>query len=310
MRWKRGSRLKLVNEAEAPAPVQRIFDEVRRALGSPVVPKLYQAYAAFPAFLELHWDAFRPVMESRQFVLLGARLAAETYTRAHNYFAVRPMVARDAQRRAPGSLPVSQVLDYYQYLDPLLLLIAAAQMRALEAPIGQGPAKLDAAQHPDFPIAPRLLGDAEAPAKVHRIWEERAQMLSLAFVSDEHRALAAWPSFYEEYWSLLKELLQSPLYADCQSRIVESAWSLVRELPARIEIDIAQLLDAGMNDEELSSLVSTNEAFVQALSGLVLDVTFARIAFEGGTRSEPRRSHKAPAAGTRRKKASSPTRAA
>ena len=84
----------------------------------------------------------------------------------------------------------------------------------------------------------------------------------------------------------------------------------MRELPASIEMDIAQLLDVGMDDEGLSALVSTNEAFVQALSGLVLDVTFARIASEGGTRSECHRSQKPPAADTRRKKTSSPTRAA
>jgi len=82
MRWKRGNRLRLVSEDEAPSRTRKIFDEVRRDLGLPVVPVLYQAYAVFPEFLELHWEAFRPVVQSRQFFQLGARLAAETYTRA------------------------------------------------------------------------------------------------------------------------------------------------------------------------------------------------------------------------------------
>ncbi|MGC2108771.1 MAG: halocarboxylic acid dehydrogenase DehI family protein [Candidatus Korobacteraceae bacterium] len=310
MRWKRGNRLKLASEAEAPPPTRKIFDEVRHALGSPVVPKLYQGYAAFPEFLELHWQAFRPVLETRQFFLLGARLAAECYTRAHNYFAVRGMASRDSRREAAGALPISQVLDYYQYLDPLLLLIATAQMRALEGPIGQAQAERDAAHHPCFPIAPTLLNDEDATPQVHGIWSERQQMLSLAFVSDEHRALATWPRFYQEYWSLLKDLLQSPLYADCQSRIVESAWGLASELPVKVETDISHLLDVGLSEEGLSLLAQTNEEFVQALSALVLDITFARIACEGGTRCESRASQKPPAADGRRKKASSPTRAA
>ena len=310
MRWKGENRLKLVSEAEAPPATRQIFDEVRHALGAPVVPKLYQAYAAFPEFLALHWEAFRPVLRSRQFFLLGARLAAESYTRAHNYFAVRATATADAPAEPAGALPMAQVLDYYQYLDPLLLLIATAQLCALEGPIGQEQAAPDAGQHPSFPIAPRLLSDTETPADVRRIWEERCRILSLAFVSDEHRALAYWPGFYQEYWSQLKDLLQSPLYADCQSRIVESAWGLARELPLKVEMDISSLLEAGLDDDVLSDLAQTNEALVEALSGLVLDVSFARIASEGGTRSEARPSSKTPAAEGKRKKATSPTRAA
>ena len=51
----------------------------------PVLRFLYQAYAAYPEFLEIHWQAFRPAVQSRQFFLCGARLAAESYTRVHNY---------------------------------------------------------------------------------------------------------------------------------------------------------------------------------------------------------------------------------
>src|SRR5437868_4348400 len=91
MRWKRGNRLKLVTEADAPSRTRQIFDEVRHALGLPEVPFLYQAYAAYPVFLELHWQSFCPSVESQQFFQLGDRLAAEAYTRAHNYFGVRDL---------------------------------------------------------------------------------------------------------------------------------------------------------------------------------------------------------------------------
>ena len=95
MRWRRGSRLKLVTEAEAPSGTRAIFDEVRHSLGLPKVPLLYQAYAAYPEFLEIHWQVFRPAVESRQFFSLGARLAAESYTRAHNYFEVGSLASRE-----------------------------------------------------------------------------------------------------------------------------------------------------------------------------------------------------------------------
>lgn len=287
MRWKKGNRLRLVGEADAGPRVRAIFDEVRHAMGTPVVPSLYQAYAAFPEFLELHWVAFKPAVASRQFFQLGARLAAESYTRAHSYFEVQdltPYLPESGQSNVPIS--IAQVLDYYQYLDPLLLLITAAQMQALEGPVGDAGTP-DAAQHPWFPTPPPSPSTPEAATAFLRMWEERRRTLDLAFVSGEHRALAVWPDFYQAYWRALKSLVDSPLYGDCQYRIGESAWGLVRELPVRVETSIPQLLDAGLTEDEVSSLSRINEALVAALSGIVLDVTFARIACEGGTRHQP-----------------------
>lgn len=282
MRWKRGSRLRLISEAEAPPRTREIFAEVRERLGLPVVPALYQAYAVFPDFLELHWQSFRPLTESRQFFVLGARLAAECYTRAHNYFAVASLAVHDAQPAADVTLPLPQVLDYYQYLDPFLLLITAAQMQAFEGAAGEPFAEPDEARHANFPVAPRLLNDGEATTPVQRIWGERRRILELAFVSDEHRAMACWPEFYQRYWAGLKNLLQSPLYADCQYRIGESALKLVRELPVPVDTSIPQLLEAGLDSDQVYSLVRVNEAFMQALTGLLLDITFARIGLDGG----------------------------
>lgn len=309
MSWKHGNRLKLVNESEAPPRTRQVFDEIRNALGLPVVPKLYQAYAAFPEFLQLHWQAFRPAFEARHFFLLGARLAAESYTRAHNYFELRSLASRDLLSDSVAPLPLGQVLDYYQYLDPLLLLVAATQMQAFEGPIGQQPEVPQPAQHPCFPLAPQLLGDSDATTAVHRIWDERRRMLELAFISDEHRALACWPRFYGEYWLVLKDLVRLPLYTDSQLRVGESAWSLTREMPAKVDLGIQELLDAGLDDEQVSSLVRINEAFLQTLSGLVLDITFARIAYEGGTRREHHPEAKMPVEKPPQK-TGSPTRAA
>ena len=172
MRWRRGNHLKLVGEAEAPPPTREIFDEVRHSLGVPVIPPLYQAYAAYPQFLEMHWQAFRPAVESRQFFLLGARLAAESYTRAHNYFDVGSLAPRELHGNGTAGLSLAQALDYYQYLDPLLLLIASAQMQAFEGPAGSEQIAPEPAQHPSFAsvaaFARQCRGHAAAASHVGR----------------------------------------------------------------------------------------------------------------------------------------------
>lgn len=130
-------------------------------------------------------------------------------------------------------------------------------------------------------------------------------------MSDEHRALACWPDLYRDYWLSLKSLLQSPLYADCQYRIGQSAWDMAHELPVCVETGVAQLVEAGMASEEISSLARMNEAFMQAMTGLVLDVTVARVGCDGGCgQQQPAPKETVKTQNSRKKKAHSPTRAA
>ncbi len=213
------------------------------------------------------------------------------------------------QVEAAPPLPVAQVLDYYQYLDPLLLLLSAAQMQAFEGPIGNCGSP-EAANHPVFLVAPSLLVEEQAAAPVHRLWDDRRRILELAFISDEHRALACWPELYSEYWLSLKSLLRSPLYADCQYRIGQSAWNMARELPVPVETSFSQLLDAGMQREEISSVARLNEAFMRTLTGLVLDITFARIGCDGGCGQSTPVQEDEPVRTRKKRKAHSRTRAA
>jgi hypothetical protein len=61
----------------------------------------------------------------------------------------------------------------------------------------------------------------------------------------------------------------------------------------------------------LSSLARINEAFMQAMTGLVLDITFARIGCDGGTcRQQSAPAQEEPVRAPRKRKAHSRTRAA
>lgn len=286
MRSKRGSRLKLVNEADAPLPLRAIFDDVRHGLGVPSVPLLYRAYAAVPGFLQLHWKTLKPMLETGQFFALGARLCAETYTRAQSYLEIPDLRAEFEASERTETDRVSDVLDYYQYLDPLLILITAAQMQAFGGPVGHDLSRdIGTGSRHKFTRSPQLAETWCDVSGLERPWDEHWRSLTAGFIPEEHRALAKWPQLYQRCRFDLQQLAALPLYADCQFRLAESAFGLVRELPVQVEMGISVLLEAGITDEQISLATKINETLLSAFTSLLLDVMFTRIACEGGSRA-------------------------
>lgn len=285
MRSRRGNQLKLVNEADPPLPVRAIFDEVRHCLGVPSVPVLYRAYAVMPEFLQLHWTTFKPAIMTRQFFVLGSRISAEAYTRAQSYLEI-PNLQLEFEASQQGDAGPLYALDYYQYLEPLLILITAAQMQAFEGVVGgNAPSAIASTLHPEFVRSPQLADKWCDVSGSERTWEEHWRALSLGFVPEEHRALAMWPELYQRCRYDLQQVAASPLYADCQFRLAESAFGLVREFPVQIEMEIPALFEAGISDEQISLLAKINETLLSAYTTLLLDLTFTRIAYEGGSRA-------------------------
>ena len=54
----------LVDEGAATPRVARIYDEIKRTFGAPVVNTDFRAFARFPDFLEDYWAVLRPLTES------------------------------------------------------------------------------------------------------------------------------------------------------------------------------------------------------------------------------------------------------
>lgn len=282
---KRG-KLLLVREKEASGRTSEIFGEVRQALGIPFVPVFYQALAAHPEFLEQHWRAFSSTVASSQFFQLGDRLRGEAYTRMHNYFQIsdlcEPLTEMSFSEGAKHQL--GDVIDLFNYTNPLLLVIVSAQLLAFEQPIGadvegQG----TRAEHPRFQERPMLVEEKIAAAPVKKIYEEMKRTLSLPVVNTDYRAFARWPDFLREYWKALRPIVQAPSYREQQRGLCESSESMVRELTTKLDFTPDKEEEMGLGDKHLESVLRATEIFQNILSGLMLNVAAAKIGFEGGT---------------------------
>ncbi len=290
MPWRKGNKLKLVREADAGERIRPIYQDIKQTLGVPLVNAIFQAYAVYPEFLERHWKAFKPVLQTQEFFELAERLRGEAYTRMHNYFSVPDFCARlREQSLTPGALQdLTSVVELFHYNDAPLLLLAAAQLQAFELRVGREGTPTTPADHPVFPEKPALIDEDTASPDIRRIYEDIKKTLGLPIVNTDYRAFARYPDFLSAYWDVLKPILQSPVYSESQQGMRESAWNLVRELPARVDLTVSHLIDEGLSDDDLSDVVRITDLFLRSLSGLVLDVALAKIAVEGGNRKNHR----------------------
>ncbi|HYH01234.1 MAG TPA: halocarboxylic acid dehydrogenase DehI family protein [Terriglobales bacterium] len=287
MPWRKGHKLKLVPENQAQGRVREIFEEVKRTLGIPYLDDFYQALGAYPAFLEMHWKAVRPIAQSQQFFALAARLRADAYTRMHSYFEIPDLCARITDMQfSPGAREeLTGVVELSHYSDPLMLLLVAAQFQAFESPFGQDELPRVPASHPVFSERPCLIEEDTATPRVKKIYDEVKRAMDLPFTPLVFRATGRWPDFLTVYWETLRTILRSPVYEGCHYGVRESAFALTREFPSVIDLTLPQLTDAGIDDEQLASVVRICDLFVDALGSTVLNVSLAKIALEGGTRA-------------------------
>ena len=288
MPWKKGNRLHAVREQDASTDIASIYADIMRHLGVPNINVIFQVYASYAHFLPLQWQMLKPVLQSGEFFQLADRLRADAYTRAHNYFDIANLMSRlDALRFSDGAKrELGEVIDLFTYNDPLLLLITAAQQQAFDGPIGSGKAAAVPPAPQNFEKRPVMVDEESAEPEVRKVFEEMKQAFELPVVLHDFSALARWPDFLGIYWEVLQPLLASPLYQQCQYGIHESAWNLARELPGSMELTLEQMTEAGMSEDDVSSVVKLTQAFSRGLSASVLNISIARIGLDGGNHVE------------------------
>jgi len=282
----RKRRLPLVREADASGRTLEIYHEIKAALGVPHVNPIFQAYGAFPRFLDLMWKTLRPAVETREFFQNAERLRAEAYTRAHNYLLIPDLCSsiREIQFSSGAQHELTDVVELFHYNNPLLLLITALQLQAFEDGPAQKRSAATGAEHPVIAEKPVQVTEEIAPPQTRKIYDDIKRTLGVAVVNTDYQALARWPDFLSLYWNAFKPAASSPLYGESRHALRESALALASELPNAPQLSVEPMLEAGLKDDEISAALHITEEFLENLSGLVLNVAFAKIALEGGNK--------------------------
>src|SRR5690349_15345825 len=181
----RKRRLPLVREADASGRTLEIYREIKEALGVPHVNLIFQAYGAYPRFLDLMWKSLRPAVETREFFQHADRLRAEAYTRAHNYFLIPDLCSsiRDIQFSTGAQHELTDVAELFHYNNPLLLLIAALLLQAFEDGPTHRRSAETGAEHPKIMEKPIQVAEESAPPATRKIYDDIKRTFGIAFVN-------------------------------------------------------------------------------------------------------------------------------
>lgn len=286
MAWKK-QKLRLVTESEADKATSEIYAEIKHALGIPYINPMFQAYAAYPAYFRLLWNALQPALETREFFSAAQRIAAESYTRVHNYLPVpdlnRKIQEMDFSEGAQEEL--KDVIDLYLYNNSVLLLICAAQMQAFENPTANTRPATGPAEHPFHPERPILVQESNAPPETRKIYEDIKKTMGTPFLNTSYINFGRWPDFLRLYWETIKPVILTPLYEQNREAIQNSGLALAAELPRPLSLSPAHTEEAGVSADDLNDVIQITEFFLQLLSKQLLNIAFAKIALEGGSHS-------------------------
>jgi len=288
MAWNRKKRLRLVCESDAEGQVAEAFSDIKYFLGFPFVGTYFQALAAVPGFLPLYWRSMQPMIRSEEFVTHAERLRAEAYTTLHNYFQIPDLAGftREQQFTTGAQQELGEVIDFFQYRDPMLLLMCALQGLAFDG-TGQAlrpltPLANDA--RPQTSFSPTIVPEENAPPRVHNVLDDVRRTLDLPSMLSDYLALARWPDFLDRFWADLKPVVSSPLYGEYKRRLQDAAMAHAAQLPLPAQLTLTALEEQKIAKEDLASVVHLNEAFLDVFASGTLNVSFAKIGLEGGNR--------------------------
>ena len=281
---RKGLKRKPVAESEATGRTREIYAEIKSALGVPYVDVVFQAYGAYPEFLDLLWTSVEPALQTREFFALAERLRADAYTRVHSYLAVPDFCKPIAELRfSEGARKeLTETAELFYYSDPILLMLSAAMFQAFDQPLGHK-VRPQPGPRPIFQRLPLFIPEPTAPPITRRIYDDIVRTAGTPVVNTAYRAFARWPDFLAHYWSVLRPITNSAVYHESLFGVNDTAMALAQELPVVLDLQLQRMEQAGIGDQAAQDIQGMTKIFVHSLAGLVLNVAIAKVGLEGGT---------------------------
>ncbi len=277
----------MVSESEAKGETSQIFADLKETLGIPHVSMAFRILASFPKFFSLFWRCSKPMLQTGEFFAAAEQIREQGYNQMKAGFTVPDLNAKLSEleftQRAKDE--VRDVVELYEYVNPVLLLVMASLMNGFEHPEGTPKHGILPAQHPSHPSRPILVDERLAPDPTRKLYDDIKRTMGTPYLNTSYITFGRWPDFLREYWGSLKPIIGTPAYDRNRAALREYAIRAANDLPETIQLPQAKLDKAGVGDEERSMVLQTITFFLDLLGKQVLNIAFAKVALEGGNSS-------------------------
>jgi Halocarboxylic acid dehydrogenase DehI len=277
--------IQLVRESEATDErVREAFRDIKVSLRVPLVNLIFQAWAAYPKFLDATWRRLRPSVLTPEF----AELAGYVGTKVREGIDGWPVSDHAAllRARAVGESDIvrmREIVELFSQVNPKLAIMASAVDAALAgSSVGgvgtKGPHREEERERPKEFRGVRftLVEERDAPPRVRAIYEDMKTALGLPFIEAEYRAMASYPDWLEVWWKDCKPRTEDLAYRRFADELVAAAAKAATALPHRLFLSETLLESCDIDEVRLAELRRVNKYFVRFLPGLLMNIELAR----------------------------------
>jgi hypothetical protein len=121
-----------ITEEAAPAPIRKLYDDIKRTLGVSVVNTDYQAFARWPDFLSLYWNSLKPIVSFPLFAENKHALTESAMALATDLPNAPQLTVEHMQDAGLGPEEISAAIhiteEFLDLLSGLILNIAVAKI--------------------------------------------------------------------------------------------------------------------------------------------------------------------------------------
>jgi Halocarboxylic acid dehydrogenase DehI len=276
-------RLVLETEADDERAIE-VYRDLKHSLRVPIVASLFQAYAAWPRFLDALWRRLRPSLLAASFLERSQSIADAAAGAVSEWPVADHSSALSIRHSLREVARMRDLVELYHHLNPKLLIIASAVDGALaDGVIGglgnTGPRQPGASYDIGYDhrtVSVAFANEREAPLRVRSIFEDMKSVADPPMIDAEHRAIATSPDWLEIWWRDCKPTYADPRRAALKERLRTNGRAAARELPYRLALSADLLSDLGVQGAEREQIAQTNHVFCASLPGLIIDTAIAR----------------------------------
>lgn len=277
-----------VPEHRADEELSALYRDLKTTLGVPWVGVVTQAFAHYRPFFVEAWRQFRPTAASAYFGGAGEelrQLAGREMSSAFDIPSQRP--ALEAAGYSDREMAqIAGTLDLFDQGNPKYLLLATviraslAEGRSLGGNRARTGAQSEAAGKTASPVGatPVMIEEHHAFGDLRHLYGDMKAALELPFINSDYKAMARWPSYLRLAWESLQPRLHEPAYMEARVRLHTRAVDLLDELPYPYALDKETAVRLGHAAADVEPLTRTAELFQWLLSGLMLNVSYFRLA--------------------------------